>query len=97
MRVNYTPEAVSELLSISRYYEEKQLGLGNDFNEKLDSSIARCRNNPEMGRLIGAQIRCLVMQKFPYNIIYKLTPDKIIIIAVAHQKRLPGYWENRKD
>ena len=95
MRINYTPDAVSELLSISRYYEEKQLGLGSDFNEKLDSLIANCRDNPEMGRVIDGQVRYLVMKKFPYNIIYRLTPDEITIIAAAHQKRFPGYWRGR--
>ena len=30
--------------------------------------------------------------KFPYAIIYSIEPDHIRIIAVAHNKRKPGYW-----
>jgi hypothetical protein len=36
-------------------------------------------------------------KKFPYLLIYKVKEDCIFILAVAHGKRKPGYWESRDD
>jgi len=33
--------------------------------------------------------------RFPFNLIYTIEPGRILIIAVAHQKRRPGYWAYR--
>lgn len=32
---------------------------------------------------------------FPYGIIYFVTSEEIVIVAYAHAKRRPGYWEDR--
>lgn len=32
---------------------------------------------------------------FPYQIVYQISPDEILIIAFAHAKRRPGYWRPR--
>jgi len=36
-------------------------------------------------------------RRFPFSLYYVFEKDldKIIIIAVAHQKRKPGYWKQR--
>jgi toxin ParE1/3/4 len=36
-----------------------------------------------------------LLQRFPYEIVYKIYPDVVLIIAVAHNKRRPGYWRHR--
>lgn len=35
------------------------------------------------------------MKRFPYVVFYLNSEDAIDIVAVAHQRRLPGYWLNR--
>ena len=32
---------------------------------------------------------------FPYNVLYSIERDLIVIVAVAHQKRRPTYWRTR--
>ncbi|PIX25714.1 MAG: type II toxin-antitoxin system RelE/ParE family toxin, partial [Deltaproteobacteria bacterium CG_4_8_14_3_um_filter_43_13] len=34
---------------------------------------------------------CLI-PRFPYSIIFSIEPQFILVIAVAHAKRKPGYW-----
>jgi len=31
---------------------------------------------------------------YPYSLIYR-TAERVEIVAVAHQKRRPGYWKHR--
>jgi hypothetical protein len=39
--------------------------------------------------------RRILLLGFPYQIVYRLRPAEIVIVAVAHLKRRPGYWKNR--
>jgi len=36
-----------------------------------------------------------MLRRFPYSIIYLHEPGSIEIIAVVHQRRDPGYWQDR--
>jgi hypothetical protein len=35
------------------------------------------------------------LRRFPYDIVVRERVDEIIVVAVAHQSRRPGYWKNR--
>ena len=34
-------------------------------------------------------------KRFPFNIVYEIRQTEIVIVAVAHHKRRPGYWSQR--
>jgi len=95
MRINYTPQAAKELREIVSYYEENLPGLGDEFIEELDKQIKYCSNSPEIGMLIDDKHRRMVMNRFPFNIVYRIVQYEIQILAVAHQHRKPGYWIKR--
>ena len=40
--------------------------------------------------------RRFVLHRFPFSIIYLDDPDVLSIVAVAHNKRKPGYWKQRR-
>jgi toxin ParE1/3/4 len=46
--------------------------------------------------MIDEDIRRCLTQKFPYGILYTIEPDYILILAVMHCSREPGYWKNRR-
>jgi hypothetical protein len=46
---------------------------------------------------MDADLRRLVLIRFPYVLIYSFTPDMLRIVAVAHARRRPGYWRARVD
>ena len=37
-------------------------------------------------------VRHLVLGRFPYGIAYLVGDENIIILALAHSRRQPGYW-----
>ena len=93
--VIFDPEAQSEFLAAVRYYEDCQHGLGRLFRLVVESAIQKISETPFMYRILKAPFRRHLLLKFPYSIIYSIEPDHIRIIAVAHNKRKPGYWSNR--
>jgi hypothetical protein len=36
-----------------------------------------------------------VMHRFPFSIVHLDDDDEVSIVAVAHNKRKPGYWKTR--
>lgn len=40
-------------------------------------------------------VRIHLLRRFPYSVIYIIAPDEIIIVALAHHSRRPGYWGRR--
>jgi plasmid stabilization system protein ParE len=41
------------------------------------------------------ETRRFVLQRFPFSVVYLDDADVVNIIAVAHNKRKPGYWKER--
>jgi len=86
-----------ELAGAVRWYESKRNGLGDDFLAEVARTIDRLALNPEAGNPISSdqKTRRLLVSRFPYQIVYRMRPDEVVIVAVAHLKRKPGYWKHR--
>jgi plasmid stabilization system protein ParE len=63
------------------------------FHSKLDRLCCMPRSAPSWPS--HPDIRHLFMQSFPYSIVYALEHGEIMILAVAHSSREPGYWLGR--
>lgn len=95
MHVEFHPEAETEFIEHTLYYEYQVAGLGYRFIEEIDRAIKILIDQPQIGQSLDEQLRTFVLAEFPFSLIYSLDKDMIWIIAVAHQKRLPGYWHER--
>ncbi|MCC7419912.1 MAG: type II toxin-antitoxin system RelE/ParE family toxin [Planctomycetaceae bacterium] len=58
---------------------------------------ARIADDPTSYPCLVGPYRSLRVRRFPYRLIYLVEdPDLILILAVAHTGRRPGYWQRRK-
>ena len=97
MKVRFLIPARRELADAFRYYESKQPGLGESFRDAAWDAVQRIRRLPTACPTLGGAIRRCRLRRFPYAIIYAASDTEIIIIAVAHLRRRPGYWRGRSD
>jgi plasmid stabilization system protein ParE len=67
------------------------------FSTRLVPTVSRIETNPEIGTALSADSRTrrALVAGFPYQVVYRLRPAEIVIVAIAHLKRRPGYWKNR--
>ncbi len=84
-----------ELFEAADFYEERVLGLGEAFIDDVETAVARIRQYPRLGAIALREIRQLAIVRFPYYVVYKVLPARIMILAIAHQRRRPRYWANR--
>ena len=102
MRIRFVRSAEPELLEIRDWYEDRKLGLGSEFLQEVSSCLVAVENDPERfpveeTNLSSRDIRRCRLRKFPYRVIYELTPNDLRVLAVAHGSRQPGYWSNRLE
>jgi toxin ParE1/3/4 len=87
--------AEEEMTEASLFYEGASEGLGSDFLDDVQHAINMIRTQPLIGRDIGDGLRRVLLSKFPFNLIYTIASNEVVITAVAHQRRRPDYWRDR--
>ena len=95
--VIFHPEARAEMRESVEFYEARLKGLGVRFLAVMEQTVERISTQPEVGASLAGEFRKRIVPGFPFNIIYRVWGDCIYLIAVAHQRRRPGYWRERGD
>jgi toxin ParE1/3/4 len=65
------------------------------FVREVDDAVSRIAETPIRYPLAEHGTRRVLLQRFPYTLFYRVGDEETIIVAVAHQKRRPGYWSGR--
>jgi toxin ParE1/3/4 len=87
--------AEEEMLEAAEYYESQRRGLGRTFLAEVQRTVDRIVENPRLGQAVRQGIRRRLLRRFPFGILYQVDPEEIVIIAVMHLRRRPGYWSDR--
>ena len=95
MKVLFLEIAEQEFYDSQDYYEEQQTNLGDKFKSEVYNTLKRIRKFPNMFVKVNKDIRKCIINKFPFNILYSIEDDSILIIAIAHHHRNPDYWVDR--
>lgn len=97
--IRISEEAHAEMAEAARWYETQRDGLGTNFLDAIDTAVARIADSPRLGSLVPGvsdqAIRRRIVRRFPYHIVYLELSDRLQILAVAHDRRQPGYWIGR--
>jgi toxin ParE1/3/4 len=93
--VEFLPDAKIELREHALWYDERVEGLGDRLHEAVSNAAAIISDHPEIGAPHILGTRKWRVKVFPFNLIYLNEPERLIIVAVAHGAREPGYWRKR--
>lgn len=97
MRLRFLTPARQEFLAAVRYYERARSGLGSEFIDALEQALTEIGESPWSGSPFGQNLRRRVLRRFPFEVVYSVGEDEILVLAVAHQSRRPFYWRDRLD
>ncbi len=95
MDIKFRKEAADEFASAVKYYNKERPGLGYEFALEIRSTLKRIKIFQEAWPFITPNIRKCIVKRFPFAILYYIENKYVLIIAVMHLKRKPGYWQNR--
>jgi hypothetical protein len=99
-RVVVDTNAADELEAAARWYDLHHSGLGLEFLSEIDAAIERVRERPRaFGHVPGVRreldVRRARVRRFPFTLVFIEMADEISVVAVAHDRRKPGYWKGR--
>lgn len=97
MKARFHPAARAELIEAKKYYNRERRGLGRELVEQVRLAAAKISNSPLHYGEIEAGVRCGQTARFPYGLVYVVRKAELVIVAVMHLHREPGYWRNRLE
>jgi plasmid stabilization system protein ParE len=98
VKVRFRPEAAAELLHARDWYASRETGLGDEFAAAVDATVNRVVAHPRAFRALPRVpgVRRAQLRRFPFVLLFRvLASETIEVIAVAHMRRRPGYWQRR--
>jgi plasmid stabilization system protein ParE len=95
LEVNFHPKAVQELRAAFLWYFDRDPIVAQSFKAEIDHAIEMIVEDPNRWPKWRHAERKYVFPRFPFNLIYRFNMGTVEVIAVAHQKRKPGYWQKR--
>lgn len=97
MKIQFAQEARTEFVSnIRRYAREAGAAQAKAFRAEVHHMQALISMHPDMGAPTVSGCRYMVLDRFPFSIVYRHAADTLTIIAIAHHSRRPGYWAGRR-
>ena len=101
-RVRVDPRAADELEEAVDWYDRQRAGLGRELVMEVRAAIRSLGRSPGAGAPVGVVdpalgVRRVRVRRFPYQVVYLVIDDDIVVIAIAHDRRQPGYWMSRVE
>jgi plasmid stabilization system protein ParE len=85
-RLIWSPEAADDLAGISAYISQHSPTIAADFVARMLDAIDRLADFPHLGPAIRdlkrSRYRHLIFR--PYRIIYRVTDEAVVLIAIVH-------------
>jgi plasmid stabilization system protein ParE len=77
------------------WYMERSQAAARRFRDELLAGLASAASAPLSHPVYMQETRRVFLKRFPYFIVYFVGREEIYVVAIAHARRRPGYWEHR--
>ena len=96
-RVRLRPSAKRDLREAVDWYRNRDDDLANRFLDEVFAALALLERLPNLGGAVyginDPDVRQLPVSSFPYQVIFRRRNHATIVVAIAHERKRPGYWE----
>ncbi len=77
------------------WYSERSTQAAVRFADAVDAALMQVAVHPTRFASPDGLHRECPVKKFPFRIVYRLVENRVMVVAIAHAKRRPGYWHDR--
>jgi toxin ParE1/3/4 len=95
MELRFFEAAEREIEESRAWYRQRSEPAETIFLRELDHAVDQVQRGPHRWPSYGGGTRRYVLPTFPYSLINFVEEEVIHVVAVAHEKRKPGYWKKR--
>jgi toxin ParE2 len=95
VKLEFAAAAELELDEAVAFYESRRSGLGEAFAQEAKTAADLILAFPHAWQSLGKDVRRCRLNRFPYGLVYAAESETIVILAVMHLRKRPGYWRDR--
>lgn len=95
MQIEFHPRANEDLETSLNWYSSRSSAAARNFLVAVDLALESIRDDPNRFSRIDKKHQACSVTKFPFQIVYHCDKNRIVVVAIAHAKRKPGYWQAR--
>ena len=95
LSIRLHPLAADEAEAARFWYFERNGDAAAEFLAELNAAMAAISEGPGRWPRLDTRYRRFLLRNFPFSVVYLPLADRIDVIAIAHHRRLPGYWRER--
>lgn len=88
-------QAQEEINEAFEWYFKRSLEAADAYLTEIGISLKQILASPQLFPPYTKSTRRRVLARFPYSVIFQEKDEMIIVLAIAHAKRRPGYWRGR--
>src|SRR5690349_16594910 len=95
MKFRWRKDFYEELEAAAEFYRQRSPAAIFRLLDEFERTLRNIRQNPQLGEDYGDGIRRRRVFGFPFDVIYMEHRDMLVLVALAHHSRRPGYWRSR--
>lgn len=95
MKHKFHLEALAEYEEATSFYADRDPAVAERFIMAVENAIDRILESPLRCRVFDEDVHRCLTQIFPYGILYTIERSYVLIVAIMHCSREPGYWKRR--
>jgi plasmid stabilization system protein ParE len=102
LRVEYHELVDLDLSTAWNWYEDQEEGLGDRFLGAIHATVIQLSRWPNAGRPVLRDDKDEIIERkvpahdFPYAVRYRILGDRLVVMAVLHQRRHPDFGDDRQ-
>jgi plasmid stabilization system protein ParE len=97
MKLAYHARALEEIRHELRWYVRRDGPSAATLQVLIEETALAIARNPLAFPVVPERprFRRAVLERFPFSLVFLVAGDTAVIIALAHARRRPRYWERR--
>ncbi len=94
--VVFHPDAQAEFQAALSWYGQQSRRAAQGFEREVDRVLTVLASSPDRYPFYDDVYREVMLTRYPYSLLYRVeTNGDVLVVAVAHASREPGYWQGR--
>ncbi|NLS95158.1 MAG: type II toxin-antitoxin system RelE/ParE family toxin [Planctomycetaceae bacterium] len=95
IRVVIASAAEDDFTEALTWYAERSVSAAEGFEAEFERALQTIREEPKRFPPCDDRHRFYLMRRYPFRVIFREEVERVVVIAVAHAKREPRFWEGR--
>jgi plasmid stabilization system protein ParE len=88
-------DARAEYIESYVWYHERGSHIAEAFEREVEHALEALQESPDRWSVYVGMWRRILLRRFPFGIVYGALDNQIVVVAIMHTRRKPGYWKNR--